>query len=186
MALSGIILAGGKSSRMGQDKGLVDFQGKRMVEYAIDLLSPYCDELLISVNQPGYENFGLKLVADQYPNFGPIGGLHASLKEAKNEWSLVVGCDMPFLTPEFVELLLSEQINTCGVVPVHERGLEPMAAMYHNSLGPQLETYILKGSLKLQQVFRELPVSFVDVTDLLKQSPKLFANLNHPSDLETW
>lgn len=184
MELSGIILAGGKSSRMGQDKGLVDFQGKRMVEYAIDLLKPYCDELLISVNQPGYENYGLSLVADQYPNFGPIGGLHASLKKAKNKWCLVLGCDMPFLTPEFVELLLSKQADTCGVVPIHERGIEPMAAMYHNRLAAQLESHILKGNLKLQQVFRALPVSFVDVTDLLKQSPKLFANLNRPSDLE--
>ena len=90
MAFTGIVLAGGKSSRMGQDKALLDYQGKRLIDYAIELLTPVCSEILISTNQPGYENLGFQLIVDQYPDCGYIGGLHAALANAANNWDVVI------------------------------------------------------------------------------------------------
>ena len=181
--IGGIILAGGKSSRMGQDKALLDFQGKRLIDYAIDLLSPICSGLLISVNQPGYEQFGFEIVADHFKGCGPIGGLHAALRASKYDWNLVVSCDTPFLSQKLFDLLLQSKDGCQAVIPKHENGVEPLVALYHKNLGGFLEQKILQGDFKLQKLIREQKVNFLDVSDLLNDHPNLFNNLNSPADM---
>ena len=106
--LTGIILTGGKSSRMGEDKGLMDFDGKRLIEYPIQLLSLFCDNILISANNDQYQEFGFPTIADGYAGMGPAAGMIASLKHSKTTWNLIVGCDMPFLEVEFIAELLEK------------------------------------------------------------------------------
>ena len=183
MAFTGIILAGGKSSRMGQDKGLLEFQGKRLVEYSIELLKPLCSELLISVNQAGYKQFGIERIADQYKNCGPVGGLHAALNASSNEWNLVISCDTPFLNRELFDLLLKNQQDQMAVIPSHSTGIEPLAALYHRNMALFFEQKIKEQDLKLHCILKNEKVKMVDVSGLLVKYPKLFSNLNSPEDL---
>lgn len=181
--ISGIILAGGKSSRMGQDKGLLRFQGKRLIEYTIDLLRPLCSQLLISTNQTGYEQFGFELVADQYPDCGPVGGLHAALNASENDWNIVLSCDTPFLNQELLKLLLKNNDGYLAVIPKHRKGMEPLAALYHRNLAGFFEQQILRGNFKLQKIIHGQNVNVFDVSILLQKHPNLFHNLNLPDDL---
>ncbi|WP_159522327.1 molybdenum cofactor guanylyltransferase [Sunxiuqinia indica] len=183
MALTGIILAGGKSSRMGQDKALIDYQGKKLIEYAIDLLRPLCSHMLISANQSGYDQFGLTVVNDVYPDCGPIGGLHAALSGSKTDWNIVVSCDTPNLNSLLFQFLLAKKEDAQAIIPKHDKGVEPMAALYNKELIGFLEEKIKHGDLKLQKVIREIPVRFVDVSSVLQKFPDLFLNLNRPEDL---
>ncbi len=181
--IGGIILAGGKSSRMGADKGLIEFQGKLLVEYAIDLLKPLCAEIIISTNQSGYGQFGLKTVADVYQDCGPLGGLQASLSETKFDWNIVVSCDTPFLQPElFTELLLMKE-EFDAVIPKHVDGIEPLAGIYRKSLAEMLEQKLQAGDFKMQKMLYEINTGFYDATGLIRKYPRLFHNLNRPEEL---
>jgi len=126
MGFDGIILAGGESRRMGSDKGFVNYRGKRLVEYAIELLTPFCENIVISANNPQYSRFGLPVIADEKRDVGPVGGLLATLSKSRNNYSIVVSCDMPHLTGTAVSLLV-ESVNdaTCYIpkppVPLGQR-----------------------------------------------------------------
>ena len=114
MAYTGILLAGGSSSRMGTDKGMVEFQGKKLAEYALDLLSRFCDEIIISTGNPEYAGFGFRIIPDQLPGKGPLSGLAATLPLSSNEWNLVLGCDMPYTNSALFEFLLEGMGTSLG------------------------------------------------------------------------
>lgn len=103
--ITGIILAGGKSSRMGKDKGLCDFKGKALVSYAIETLRPLCGNLMISANYfpEKYAEFDLPVIADEVKNIGPMGGILSCLKQSHTQHNLVLSCDTPFVTTDVSE-----------------------------------------------------------------------------------
>jgi molybdenum cofactor guanylyltransferase len=182
--LTGIVLAGGKSSRMGTDKGLLDYKGKKLVEYLIDLLSGYCNELILSTNNPEYKQFGITTVADEFQEKGPAGGIFSALMKSSTEWNLLLACDMPFLNRQFIDALLANIGNNNGVVPVHNNLIEPLAALYHKSLCLTLADAIHKDHLSMHQILKSARINFLPVEDLLKDFPFLFRNINASSDIE--
>ncbi len=132
MRLTGIVLAGGKSSRMGTDKGLLDFRGKKLVQHPLDLLGPYCHEIFISTNNRDYSLFGFPLIKDTLRGKGPVAGLITALGASSGDWNLVVGCDMPFLQPEFIDLLIS----SAGDYPLHRSGSSGLAGTNRRTVSP--------------------------------------------------
>jgi len=183
-ALTGIVLAGGLSKRMGKDKGLVIYQGKRMVEYAIDLLKPYCNEILISTNNPEYNQLGYPLVADIYINKGPLGGLHAGLMTSKTEHNLFLSCDMPHVNSEAVELLIEKVTpNAYGFIPKYGDRIEPMFGIYSKQLLTKIEKSIQKGNLKMRTFIHEHTIEYIDFQKLTQKYENLFSNINSPNDL---
>jgi molybdenum cofactor guanylyltransferase len=183
MHITGIVLAGGKSSRMGTDKGLLLYKGKKLVEYSIDLLKMYCNELIISTNNPEYEQFGIPVHADKFPGKGPAGGIFSALKESSGDWNLVLACDMPFLNRPLMDVLLSNLVNCSGVVPVHDGLIEPLAAVYHKSIEVTLTKAFKENHLSMHHVLNSAKVNFLPVENLLKEFPFLFTNLNKLSDI---
>src|ERR1035437_7677768 len=96
--LNGYILAGGKSSRMGTDKGLLVFNKKTIIQHVIAQLKPVVKEVIIVSNNRDYEKFGVKVIADIIKNIGPAGGIHAALSHSNTNHNFIVSCDMPFIT----------------------------------------------------------------------------------------
>jgi molybdenum cofactor guanylyltransferase len=180
--LTGIVLAGGKSSRMGTDKGLLDYKGKKLVEYSFDLLSNYCNELIISTNNPEYKQFGITTVTDEFPEKGPAGGIFSALKKSSTDWNLVLACDMPFLNRYFIDALLSKLGNCSGVVPLHDGLCEPLAAVYHKRLEDTLAIAIRDNHLSMHRIIKSTGVILLPVENMLKEFPLLFENLNYPFD----
>lgn len=181
--IGGIILAGGKSSRMGTDKGLINYQGQPLVEHAIDLLKQSCAELIISTNQAGYAAYGFRLVEDVFPNSGPAGGLHASLLASNYDWNMVLSCDVPHVEADLLQLLLQRKSGVEAVIPQHKNGIEPLVALYHKSLAATFERNIEAGIFKMQRILNQAKVEFVAVDDWLERAPQCFRNLNRLEDL---
>ncbi len=97
--VTGIILSGGKSSRLGEEKGLALFNGKPLIQYAIDILKPVCDKIIISANNQldEYAKFGFEIVEDQVKGIGPMAGLIAGLNKSVTRYNFVLSCDTPFV-----------------------------------------------------------------------------------------
>jgi molybdenum cofactor guanylyltransferase len=181
--LSGIILSGGQSSRMGSDKAFIEFQGKKLIEYPINLLQQFCNEIIISANSQEYEKLGFKVIRDDFPGCGPIGGIFSSLKHSSNDWNMVVSCDTPFLSSELISKLLEIISDFQCLVPVHFGKIEPLVALYHKSCLPVLTEKINSGNYKIRLLFESLPTLFIDVSDLTDNNPLLFSNFNSPADM---
>ncbi len=184
--ITGIVLAGGKSSRMGREKGLVMFRGRPFIQYGIDLLSKYAGQILISSGNPDYLPFGLELVPDSITGQGPAAGLAASLKQSKTDWNLVVACDLPFLEPELIDRLLENATDCLAVIPVHEGIAEPLAGLYHRDLGDIFEEAVATGNLALHKILRTCRVHYLGTDLLLKRHPNLFANFNTLNEIESF
>lgn len=181
--IGGIIMAGGMSSRMGADKAFVKVGGKRLIDYAIDLLKPFCSEIMISTNLRAHEKLGFRTVADVYQKCGPIGGLHAALTETNFDHNIVVSCDVPFVVPELIELLLAEKEGYDVVVPVHKGGVEPLIGVYRKEMASFFETKLIERDYKLQKIILGVKCNQVPVNQLLLSNPKLFKNVNSKRDL---
>jgi molybdopterin-guanine dinucleotide biosynthesis protein A len=181
--LTGIVLAGGKSSRMGSEKGLVRFRGKPLVQYGIDLLVRYAGRVLISTVHPGYNRFGLETVPDDFAGRGPAAGIAAALKNTKTEWNLVLACDLPFLEPDLIDLLLDNRKDYLAVIPVHGSQKEPLAGLYHRSVGVIFEEAITLGNHALYAILEKCSVKYLDTDRLLEKYPRLFTNFNTPGEM---
>ena len=183
MQITGIILAGGKSKRMGTDKALLEVDGSTLLENMIQKLQPLCSEIIISSNNNEHANFGLSVFKDEVKDCGPIGGLSTCLAKAKTDWSLVVSVDSAFIEPEFISFLIENIGESDAVIPVWDRGKEPLIALYSRSCLPAIKKMINNSEYKMHNLFRHLNVNFIDADTWVKKFPQLFHNLNRPEDL---
>jgi molybdenum cofactor guanylyltransferase len=184
MNFTGIVLAGGNSSRMGTDKGLMEFEGKKLIEYPLNLLSSFCSEIIISSNNDEYRQFGFPVVADEIENAGPAAGLAAALKASSNEWNLVLSCDVPFVNREAIQYLISFAGGGLGTVPSHDGFVEPLIALYHRSFCRVLESDIRSGNRQMNRIIDHPYITFIDFSPLLENHPRIFDNFNSPGDLK--
>jgi molybdopterin-guanine dinucleotide biosynthesis protein A len=182
--ITGIILAGGKSSRMGKDKGYCTIKGKPMVMYAVDLLSQVCDNIIISSNNPDYKQFGYTVVEDEIKNIGPLGGIYSGLKQSTTQHNFFLSCDMPMVSAELVQYILSSKEGFDAVIPTWNNFPEPMCAYYNKDIFESLDNFIQKGQYKLQNVVKSLHHKMLEITrDLPFYNDQLFTNVNSEADL---
>lgn len=184
---TGIILSGGKSRRMGKEKGLCHFRGKALIAYAIETLQPLCDELIISANNKldEYQLLDFPVVSDEMAETGPIGGLFSCLNKSKNAINLVISCDTPFVTQEVYHELLKYIGDYQAVVPIHENGfVEPLTAVYHRSCLPEVQRQLLAGKYKMMDLLDRINTKYVPVNSQIPGlKTSIFHNLNNPEDL---
>lgn len=185
--ITGIILAGGKSRRMGIEKGLAELKGKPLIEYAIDLMRQLAGTILISANSKAYYAYPFEVVPDVVPHSGPMGGIYSCLQKSKTEINLVVSCDTPFIKPQLYDYLLDQGKDHACVVPWHGEDLyEPLCAVYHKSLLDDFRRFIEAGNFKIPDLFEE--VDFLPVKmgrHLSFYHDHLFFNINRQQDLKT-
>lgn len=184
--VTGIILAGGKSRRMGTDKGLVYFHGKPLVQYPIDLLSLCCNRLLISSNNPEYKRFGFDVITDDIEGAGPMAGIASCLKVSGTELNLVLSCDMPLVEVVVLKTLLENSQRNTFVVPLDKEGrAEPLCALYSDKSLPIMESLLGKRNFRMTELFRHGSVNYINPGDYpVKYNEKWFANFNTLDDLE--
>lgn len=176
--ITGVIMAGGKSSRMGTDKGLMDFQGKPMIQYGIDLLSTFFKTVVISTNQDEYSQFGLTIIPDIHKNCGPIGGLHAVLSEIETEYAFLLSCDMPFVSTEVILKIVDASEYQLATVPVVGGKMEPLCALYSVQILPKIQRNIDNRNFKMMQLIQDCHPNFIDFDEI-----NAFLNFNSKSDL---
>ena len=183
--MDGLILAGGKSSRMGgSHKGFLTYEDNSFMERLIGEMGKIADRIWVSYGTKIYAQYaGCRIVTDEYPECGPIGGIHAGLKACESNALLVTACDMPFLKAEFFTYLSEELKDYDGVVPVTAGKKHPLAAIYKKDILPVLEKQIKNGNYRLTDVLKKLDINYVDVTGQEKFE-RMLKNINTIEDYQ--
>lgn len=185
VCISGFILAGGKSSRMGTDKALLMFQEKPLLQHTISLIEPFSDEIFISGQNIEYANFGFELVPDFYADCGPIAGIFSSLQHSATDWNLIVSVDVPFVNDELFLFLISN-IGECDcIIPKHASGVEPLTGLYNRKILPVIEEMITNGDFRLTGLLSRIKTLYLDCNKLVEKYPRLFMNINRPEDYQS-
>ena len=171
---------------MGSEKGLLKLHGKSLIQYSIDALKEFCDEILICANKPGYESYGYPVLKDIYPDLGPIGGLFTGLSGSGSESNFILSCDMPFINPQTIFHLLSKREKSLASIPVHGKNLiEPLCAGYSKTILPALTMQIQNRDLKLMNLLKIVDVNWVKLDSGFEfYHPDLFFNVNDQDSLE--
>ena len=182
--LTGIILSGGKSSRMGKDKGFVELNNKPLISYSIEVLSPICNQIIIGANSDNYKYFGYPVIGDEIKDIGPIGGIYSCLRSSKTNNNFILSCDMPLISAELIKYILSQREGFDVVIPVFKNFREPLCAYYHKSIITGLFNAIETNRYKIQDVIKSFMTKFLPITkDLPFYQENLFDNMNSQPDL---
>ncbi len=214
MQVSGIVLAGGASRRMGRDKAWLELGGKFFIERVIDALRHTCSEILIVTNvafmknAQGFEKLDARIVRDEFPNTGSLGGLYSGLHAAQNELAVAVACDMPFLNHSLVQFLISLSTDYDIVIPsgydtkrrsderkpqrvaqantAKKLNLHPLHAVYRKTCLEPMRSAILQNDLRMISFHDAVRVKIVEQTEIEKFDPQHFSlwNVNTPEELE--
>lgn len=183
--VSGIILAGGRSVRMGQNKAFLEIDGKRIIDRTASLFNSLFKELILVTNTPEeYAYLGIKTVSDIFPGKGSLGGIYTGLFHSPNEYSFIASCDMPFLRMDLIEFLLSHKEDNDVVVPRPRDGDEPLHAVYSKRCLKPIEAMIRKGDLRIIGFYPEVKVRGVSEEELMPyiSNPSPFLNINTPEE----
>jgi len=181
-----IILAGGKSSRMGEDKALLEYNGEKFINKIADELTFFEEKIIARGNNSiltELENASWKIVADEYPDHGPIGGLHAALKNCESDAMFVVTCDMPLITGELARKLCNEMNTTMdAVIAVSNDGkYHPLCGVYKKELCTSMEEHLKQDNNRVMAVLKKCRVKYVNLNE---EESKQLANVNTRDEYE--
>jgi len=187
LTVSGVVLAGGQSSRLGMDKSFVNVNGQSLIEQIVVKLARLSDDVIIVTNSPEkYDHLKARLVGDIYHGKGALGGIYSGLRTAANSYSLVVACDMPFLDLNLLCYMILLARGHDVVIPRIGGFLEPLHAIYSKSCLEPIDRLLARGGLKIIDFFFEVRVRYVEEgeVDIFDPQHLSFFNVNTPNDLE--
>jgi molybdopterin-guanine dinucleotide biosynthesis protein A len=187
LTVSGIVLAGGHSSRLGMDKSFVNVNGRSLIEQIVAKLTRLSDDVIIVTNSPEkYDHLEARRVEDIYPGKGALGGIYSGLRAAANAYILVVACDMPFLDLNLLRYMILLARGHDVVIPKIGGFLEPLHAIYSKSCLEPIDRLLARGGLKIIDFFPEVRVRYVEEeeVDIFDPQHLSFFNVNTLSDLE--
>ena len=208
--VSGIILAGGLSRRMGRDKAFIDFDGVPLIARVLERVQPLCAEVMIVANdKDAYAQFGVPVIGDVYPGKGSLGGTYSGVLAAREQYVLAVACDMPFLNTALLRYLISLAPQFDLVIPraadlvskspradaprktrrllAKQVDLHPMHAVYAKTCLPAMKARLFTGDLRLIGFHDDVRVRVVEPAEVDRFDPQhlSFFNANTPEDLES-
>lgn len=186
--VAGFVLAGGKSSRMGEDKALLPLNGQFLLQRAVRVvgLATGANAVVIGARRDGFADQAF--VSDDWPEAGPLGGIATALRVTSADWNFIVACDMPYLTNAWLEFLVDRARASAADVVLAENkgGLEPLCGMYHKRSGDPLRAALERGMRKVTEVLQTLNLDRIQPTEwrAFDASGCLFKNVNSPADYE--
>ncbi len=185
--MTAVILAGGKSSRMGSNKAFLKLKGKTFIELQIELLREMFDEIFISANTPSeYAYLNLPVYKDIDPSKGPLGGIYTSLINSSSFHTFMLACDMPFVGPELIKHLKDLTKEYDVVIPKSERGLEPLHAFYSKNCIDPIKRELDENNLRIRSFLPHVNVKIVELDSLssLDSFKNSIKNLNTRDEYE--
>lgn len=187
LKVTGVIQAGGKSTRMGgEPKALMELGGKLIIERIVEVLGSVLSDLLIVTNAPElYAFLGIPMVPDVFPEHGSLGGIYTGLKAAKGEAAFTVACDMPFLKPEVVRLVVSRAGEADVVIPKVGEQYETLHALYAKACLPHMEAVLQARRFRVVGFFPKVKVLEIPEAGVARLAdPHIcFMNVNTPDEL---
>ncbi|MDD3314418.1 MAG: molybdenum cofactor guanylyltransferase [Syntrophaceticus sp.] len=186
MLATGIILAGGKSSRFKSNKAMVKISSQRLIDRIIDVLAEVFYEIILVTNTPDqYNALGIRTVTDIIPGKGPLSGMHAGLICSSHDLNFVTACDLPFINKDILRYLL-DQTGICddAVVPIVEGYPEPLAAVYRKTCIKPIEDALINNQYKVKSFYPHIRLKYIAERELQQfGGPMSFFNINTQDDL---
>jgi len=189
-SITGIILAGGKSTRIGAAKQQLKIGKSHLIDRVLDTLSQFTSSILIvtAKDQAGLAKSavpGARMVKDIYPGKGPLGGIYTGLMHAETGYSLVVGCDMPFLNSGLIRYLIDGASGFDAVAPKIGWMIQPLHTIYSKSCVPSIEALIREDELQIIKLFDRVNTRYVTEKEIDQFDPDhlSFLNINTENDL---
>ena len=181
--LNGIILAGGKSSRMGRDKALLIFNNKTFLDHIVCAIKPLVDEILIISSNKDHQVDDCTTIADLISNSGPIAGIYTGLKHTNTENNLVLSCDIPMVQTSILELIIkNNELDKDVVQIIDDQYSMPLVALYKKRIALFLLSELKTGEKKLVKAINKLNKKNISVT---KDQLNCLININTVADLKT-
>jgi molybdopterin-guanine dinucleotide biosynthesis protein A len=190
--ITGFILSGGKSSRMGTNKALLKINNNTLIEFLTKLLEPIFSRVVISSNEPELFKFlGKEVIADRYFGLGPLSGIHSALSFTNSENNFIISCDLPFISEELIKYLIGNKSNSSIFLPRAEGRIQQLCGIYSKSVLAEVEDLMLesqkpntnlKGSIF--ELLERVKTEFVNVDNLSFYHPNLFLNINNVEEYE--
>ena len=176
-----IILSGGKSSRMGEDKGLMLLNGKPMIQHVINVVTPLVDEVIIISNQSTYKKFGLKVYEDLIKDKGPLAGIYTGLFYSSSEKNIVLSCDTPYINSALISFLLDNSKGYDITIPENDKTTHQLIGVFSKSCIENFKNCLEKNQLKAITAFESLNLNVVNANHFDKN---IFTNINAKSDIK--
>ena len=182
---SAAILIGGRSSRFGTDKALLNFKGKSLALTIYEHIFEIFKEVYFVSNRPGKDDeLNKRILLDVIPNKGALGGLYSALFHATNEYCFITACDLPFIGTELIQILWDHTGSTDIIAPIWGENIEPLAAFYHRRCLSAIEKAIHKDKKMVKGFWDSVSVALIDMCRYYSQNQlkKLFFNINTRQD----
>ncbi|WZL72729.1 molybdenum cofactor guanylyltransferase [Clostridiaceae bacterium 35-E11] len=183
-----IILAGGKSLRMGFDKKLICLDNRPLIEILIDKLTAIFENIIIVSNDAALgQKLGVKIVEDEIKDIGPLGGIHAGLKNSNSHYNYFIACDMPYVNEKYIHFIKnkSSKTNAYALITRYKDHIEPFNSFYSKKLTREIENHIKNGERSIYSLLRKLEVLYIEEKIARRYSPDwaMFYNINTIEDL---
>jgi molybdopterin-guanine dinucleotide biosynthesis protein A len=185
--VTGVILAGGKSSRFGSNKAFADVNGRQLIKRVIAIMGSVFEDLIIIANDPDeYSFLGIPMYQDLIKGLGPLGGIYTGLEKMPDRSGFFVACDMPFLNEDLIRYIVEIDNNDFdAVVPKIDWKMEPLHALYSRDCLPAIKGLIESGDCMINKFFQKIRARFINEDEIKKYDPLLssFFNINMPGEL---
>jgi len=188
--MTSIILAGGKSSRLGRSKALQAIGGKSLIQWVVDHLAILSTEIIIATAHgetiPCSSAVKIKTVADIYPGKGPLVGIYSGLIASSSSRAIVVGCDTPFLSISLLEYITQTCSTFDVIVPRIKNKLEPLCAVYSKNCSGPIQGLLEQNELRIDKLFSMVKVKYIEEDEINRFDPEhlSFFNINSQADLD--
>jgi molybdopterin-guanine dinucleotide biosynthesis protein A len=183
---AGIILCGGKSSRMGKDKASLSFLGRPLIKIVIDSLKTLFSKIIVVTNDTiNYQKYNLPIIKDILPQKGPLGGIYTGLLYSKSKYNFVVACDMPFINLNLIRYLFRHK-DDCDLIIPYFKVYQPLYAIYSKNCISAIEESIFSNNLEVKNLINMVKVKVIDEKQVCRFDKKglCFTNINTPQEFE--
>jgi len=168
--ITGIVLAGGKSSRMGLDKGLIKMNHQTFIEVVINAMKPLVGEIIIVSNNSDYDKYGCLRINDLIKDSGPIAGLYSGLCFSQSDYNLVLSCDIPFIKTDVLKYLFIDEYTKYDVVQLKSnKKTMPLIAIYHKKCLTTCLTLLRSNEKRLRTLVQKLNTKTITIDNALSQ-----------------
>ncbi|MBI1824092.1 MAG: molybdenum cofactor guanylyltransferase [Nitrospirae bacterium] len=186
MEWTALVLAGGESLRMKEEKAFLQFEGKCLLERTLDLLKPLFHEIRIIARRPEkFQGFSVPLFVDLFPDGGPMAGIYTGLMKSRGP-VFAVAVDMPYLNPDLIRFLCEKSRGFDAALFRSPDGLHPLHAVYHQTVLPEMENAIMKREYKMVNLFKKIKTLEIKTEEVRSLDPLMrgLTNINTPEDFK--